>query len=186
MLVRKWPIICVFAAALLLGACETPWHEAAGMVPSVDVGTLTPIGKSIQVADVKPGEVRTAPLLWGKKSDIRPDQIEEALAETIRKSNLLNVAPRGSSADYQLHTQIVSQELRPGFTISQILFMRYELIESESGNRIWADSILSQYDATMEEAGQLGRLKAANEGAVKDNFTKLLKQFSKLAEAGKL
>jgi hypothetical protein len=63
--------------------------------------------------------------------------------------------------------------------MTTVLFVNYRLVETKSNQEVWKDNILSQYDAKFEAASYgVERAKKANEGAVRNNLSQLIKKLS--------
>ncbi len=152
------------------------------MIPSFNHTTFVSTDKTLMVAEVKGG--------WDKKhhvfyhvSQIESEGFHEALTNTLKGSGIFKEVFTAEKGDYEIYAEIISQELKTGFTFTSTLFINYRLIEADSGKELWKENILSQYDVKFKEAffiapgGPDGKTNS-NEGTVRDNLTQLIKKLS--------
>jgi len=173
-------ILFLLVAAAITG-CATP-ASVTHMVPPIDTASLISTDKTLMVAEVRGGE-KTNPMGFSK---IESEGFQEALLYTLNGSGMFKRVFVGERGDYELRTEIISQKLNPGFTMTAVLFVNYRLIETQSNKELWEESILSQYDAEFKEAFVgVERAKKANEGAVRDNLTQLLNKLSDILKSTK-
>ena len=171
-------VIPAMIAFLLLTGCST-MPEIPAMVPH-DISSLTRISdKTLEVAEVIGGE-KTDSMQFSK---IENEGFRQALIETMNKSNLfreIQIDQVGYEG-YKLEAEILSQELKPGFEMIATVFVRYKLTDTKEGKTVWSENILSQHIPLFSEAF-LGPVRArkANEGAVRDNLTQLVKKLSEI------
>ncbi len=142
------------------------------MIPSFNHTTFVSTDKTLMVAEVKGGE-KTKILHVSK---IENKGFHEALTNTLKESGIFKEVFTAEKGDYEIYAEIISQELKTGFTFTSTLFINYRLIEADSGKEVWKENILSQYDAKWLEAVNLA--KKGNEETVRDNFTQLIKKLS--------
>lgn len=162
--------------ALTTSACATA-PVVTNMVPPLKDLILKGSDKTVKVAAVTGGE-KTNPM---GMSAIENDGFQEALIKTLESARMFKAVLTSPGADYELHAEIISQDLHPGLTITAILFVRYTLIETRSSSEAWADNVLSHYDAQLEEAfSGPERSVRANEGAVRDNLIRLVRKLSQV------
>lgn len=165
-----------FFVALSTSACATA-PIVTNMVPPLMDLSLRGSDKTVTVAAVTGGE-KTNPM---GMSAIENEGFQEALIKTLESARVFKAVVNGAGADYELRAEIISQDLHAGLTMTAILFVRYTLIETRSGNAAWAENILSHYDAQLEEAfSGPERSVRANEGSVRDNLTRLVRKLSQV------
>lgn len=170
--------ILVISAAVFLAACATP-PRVENMIPALDSSGLVQSGKTLRVAEVSGGE-KTNPLGSPK---IENEGFREALVKTLAASGMFErVSPAGPS-DYVLNAEIISQETIGVYQITQTLFVNYNLVDGDTGLEIWKENLYSPYDADLGDAfyGQTRR-KMAQEGAIRDNLTRLTEKLSRILE----
>ncbi len=108
-------------------------------------------------------------------SKIENEFFKEALTNTLKRSVIFKDVFTDKKGDYKLYTEIIAQELKTGFTMTTTLFVNYKLIEDKSNRELWKENILSRYDETYYG---MTRAQKANEGAVRDNLSQLVKKLS--------
>ena len=182
---RLFSLVVLAGVLLCLTGCMKTWHDPMLMVPNVEDLKLTKTRNSIAIGNIEAGTVLTDPNWLGKESHITPGQFRKALMESFVRSGMFVIVTEGGDADFLLNAELISQKLETGFTQTQKLFVHYSLIDRTENNEVWDSSYLTQFDATLEEWGSLGRLKAANEGAVRKNITKLLQALSEYFDSRK-
>jgi hypothetical protein len=167
-------VILVLIVAVAITGCASP-ASVKRMVPSFDHTSFISTNMTLMIAEVKGGE-KTNPMLSSK---IENEGFKEALTNTLKGSGIFKEVFTDEKGDYKIYAEIISQGLKLGFPTTSILFVNYRLIETTSDKEVWKENILSQYDAKFEEAflGNV-RAKKANEAAVRDNLTRLIKKLS--------
>jgi hypothetical protein len=164
--------------AFISGCASGP--QVVSMIPTLDTSPRTSTKKSVEIVDVTGGEETNSLGL----SSIDSKSFKEALMKTLEQSGLFEELVPNQRGDYQLHTQIVSQELLAGFTITTTLLVRYKLIETHSDEVLWKENIFSHYDAEFSEAlVGVTRARKANEGAVRDNLSQLVGKLTDVLHA---
>jgi hypothetical protein len=164
----------LFFAVMALSACaQAP--DVARMIPR---GFLSPVhcsNKILRVSEVRGGE-KTNP---ANLSTIEDAGFRQALIETLGKSGLFKSVVTDQMADYELQTQIVSQEHQGIYELTAILFVNYRLVESSSQREVWKENLLSTYVAKVEESLYgVERGRRANEGVVRENLRQLVEKLS--------
>jgi hypothetical protein len=101
-----------------------------------------------------------------------------SMSESLTDSHVFRTVATNGSADYRLDGNIVShQELQGALgATSSILIVRYRLTDGR-GRVVWRETVTSHYDAGTND------LTGANEGAVRDNLTRLVDKLSGLSLA---
>lgn len=164
-----------YAAPLLLSILTLtgcPFPRVSGMIAPLGDLTIKQTDKIFSVGEVTGGE-KTVILVSGPKID--NEGFGEALTKTLEQSGLFKAVVRNKSGDYELNAQIISQEVQIRGGYHAILFVNYRLLDSRLNQEIWKENILSQYDANSLELAT-----GANEGAVRDNLTQLVKKLSQV------
>jgi hypothetical protein len=170
----KTILLAAFFIAFAYGCAAGP-PEARHMVPSADYSGFNFSGKTLKVAEVKGGE-KTKPM---NVPTIDNEGFQEASVNTLKKSGMFKEVSTNREGDYELMAEIVSQKWQPGLPGNVTLFIHYRLIDTESNQVFWKETIFSQYSASMDDAPfGLERAKMSTEGAVRDNLTKLLRKLS--------
>jgi hypothetical protein len=162
---------------ILLTACTgcTPAPTVTGMVSPVLLPAPKISEKTLLVSEVRGGDI-TQP--WSLKSKIERAGFQQALIVTLKQSGLFKRIYTEGSGDYQLDTEIISQDIMLGVPdIVATLFVHYELTKIKSQKKVWTESILSQYrEASFGFPGESQR--KANEGVVRENLSQLLKKLA--------
>lgn len=154
---------------IVMNSCATAL-QVGEMIPHVDYSAFTSTDKTIKVQEVYGGEL-TNPMGMSK---IESKGFQDALVTTLRKSGIFKEVFIDRSGDYELKTQIVSQKMASWLATTNVtLFVHYRLFETKTNKEVWSQSFLSQYDADNLNKGP-----HANEGAVRDNLTQLLKKLA--------
>ena len=167
-------VILVLIVAVTITCCATP-ASVIRMVPSFGHTRFVSSNMTLIIAEVKGGK-KTNPM---SSSTIENESFREALKNTLKKAGIFKDVSTDKKGDYKLYTEIIAQKLIGGFPTTSTLFVNYILIEEKSSRELWKENILSQYDAKFEEAFFAAeRAKKANEGAVRDNLTQLVKKLS--------
>jgi hypothetical protein len=121
----------------------------------------------------------TQTIAWDLLQGVQITLTSSTLGDTLNNSGIFKRILTEEQADYELHTEIISQEVKAGFPTNAILFVHYSLIETTTNQVVWKESLVSQHASKFEEAFDGGlRHKLANEGAVRDNLTQLLGRLS--------
>lgn len=170
-------ILIIIIMALLTSCATAPIADK--MLPSLDYSRYVSTNKTLRVTEVTGGE-ETNPIMGSK---IDGEGFQKAIISALTKTGMFKEVVLEDNGDYELHTDIVSQQLERALTMSVILFVHYELTDTKSDQNVWEESIISQYDAKFEEAfsGDV-RARKAHEGAVRDNLSKLLLKLSEVLE----
>jgi hypothetical protein len=181
---RSLTAIAALAGAFALGcaACapSAPKVEQMRAEPSVHQVSAQANG-AFAKRSLLVGEVTGETSERGVEQSLR-DALWHSMTESLENSRVFRAVVTNGSADYRLDGDIVShQELLYALTAtSSILMVRYRLTDLASGRVVWRETVTSHFDA----AG--GDLTGANEGAVRDNLTRLVDKLSafSLAQAG--
>lgn len=171
-------VILVLTVSVAITCCAAP-ASVTLMVPSLDNTNFASTNMTLMITEVKGGE-KTYPM-WSS-SKIENKGFKEALTNALKRSGIFKDVFTDKKGDYILYTEIISQELKSGFPITSTLFVNYKLIEDKSNRELCKENILSQYDAkhtTFKEIG-VERAKRANEGAVRNNLSQLVKKLSNI------
>jgi biopolymer transport protein ExbD len=166
-------VLLVLIVAVTITCCAAP-ASVIRMEPSFGHTRFVSSNMTLIIAEVKGGK-KTNPML---SSTIENESFREALKNTLNKSRIFINVSKDKKGDYKLYTEIISQELKAGFTMTSILFVNYILIENKSSRELWKENILSQYDVKFKGEWVQERARKANEGAVRDNLTQLVKKLS--------
>lgn len=159
-------ILLVFISLILVGCA--PSAENIKMVPYVDYSTFTSSGRTIQIVQVKNRGEETLGV-----SKIDKESFQEALYMTLRRSKIFKGVYTNKVADYELHTEIVSQKIEPGISAYAALYVHYTLVRSHTRKIIWSDNIFSQNNAFGANQG-----KDVLESVGRDNLAQLVKKLN--------
>jgi hypothetical protein len=168
--------VCFAVAPLQAGGCASE-PGVSGMVPDhVTLKHRLSGDVAVSVAGNREGSAVGA-------SEISNDTFARAISAAITKSGLFSrVEPPGARARFRLVAFIgkADQELQgPAQTVK--LKVSYQLLDSPTGDTLWAKNIESQF--TSRDGGYLAvmtRLRLANEGAARDNIQQMLAGISTL------
>jgi hypothetical protein len=152
------------------------------MIPSNQPLTVKHTGKVLRVGEVTGGKV-TNPM---NESMIEDTGFRQAMVETLQKSGLFrSVIIDQAPADYELQTEIISQEVQGMYDATATLFVHYRLLEVSSQQEIWKENLLSRYLAKFEESFfGIERRRRANEGVVRENLNLLVERLSQVLPQG--
>jgi len=170
-------LITFFFSVVILSAC-TPAPEVTRMIPGAPPSAVRHSDKVLRVGEVTGGK-ETKPMM---QSTIDDAGFRQALVETLQKSGLFrSVITNQSAADYELQTEIISQEVQGVYDKTATLFVHYRLLSVSSQQEIWKENLLSRYVAEFEESFiVLDRRKEANEGVVRENLLQLVGRLSQV------
>jgi len=159
--------VCLLTAAL--GCANTP--SSTKMVPAFDYSKLPRTGKTLSIVPPRVQEQKRADTSSRK---IKAEDFQAALLRCLQSSGMFRQILVQYDGDYQLHAEIVSPKVIPGFTANVVLFVHYSLTDTVSKETVWKEGIVSQYN------GYGGDLTAVLEGAVRANLTNLLQKISQV------
>lgn len=113
-------------------------------------------------------------------SNVAGPDFERALESSLNAAGLL--AKDRQASLYQVKADLVKMD-QPflGLDMTVTAYVRYELVERETGKAIYSKEVQTPFTATMGDAF-LGveRLKVANEGAVKANIKQFITEILSL------
>lgn len=179
---RYLRVLSALALSLVIGGCVRP--------PSVSVSVSKMVPLNIPSSNVKGettlmlGEVTGG----GTTTELSGPEIEnagfrEALRDSLLRSHLFrSVMPGGKiDADYKLDAEILSQEIKPSFSPSGTLFVRYRLTDNRKAQEVWAENIFSEHDAKFSEhprklSDYYPKDVRMIEGAARNNLVQLLEK----------
>ena len=160
--------LLVFIGIILVGCA--PSAENIKMVPYVDYSTYTSSGRTIKITQVKDRGEETLGI-----SRIDNESFQEALHMTLRRSKLFKGVYTNKVADYELHTEIVSQKVEPGISAYAALYVHYSLVRTSTRKIIWSENIFSQNNAFGSNQG-----KDILESVARDNLAQLIRKLRKI------
>jgi len=160
---------------VLLGGCATA-TTSQGMVPT-----------SYQVVRTHPQTV-SVEVKGGKQTDsmgkaqISDATFQQALVESINKSQTFSRVVEGAGGDYVLSVILFSVDQPSiGFSFTVKIEAGWTLKRANTGTTVWQESIRSEYTATTSDAfAGVTRLRMATEGAARNNIAEGLSRISKL------
>lgn len=162
------------AAALVLGGCAAPARvdQMQTSVPMAKRAVIdaSPLKQSIAIKDVTGGK-DTNPM-W--MSNVSSSDFEQALQASLRDAGLLSPNRQGSRFTLTAHMLKLDQPFF-GASMTVTATVVYTLVERATGKETLVTTIASPYTAAWNSSF-LGteRLKLANEGAVRENITKIV------------
>lgn len=168
-----WQIIGSLLVTVTLASCVASINTGK-MVPVIDYSAFNKGGKTLALASVTckaEAYPISTPLL------ISDGAYREVLRDSIGRSGIFKEVSLGQSGDFLLKAEIVSQKLIAGLTANAVLFVHYELINAKTQEKVWQDSILSQYDSYGGDPQNIV------EGSARDNITQLLAALNALPSA---
>lgn len=161
-------------AALVLSGCASParidqMQTDTPLAKRVAI-EASPLKQSIAIKDVTGGK-DTNPL-W--VSNVSSSDFERALESSLRDAGLLSPNRQGSKYTLTAHMLKLDQPFF-GASMTVTATVVYTLVDRASGKEALVTTIASPYTAAWN-ASFLGaeRLKLANEGAIRENITKIV------------
>jgi hypothetical protein len=119
-----------------------------------------------------------------------------AMEPSLRNAHIFKAVVTNGAADFRLDSAIVAHKELTGAisATSSILMVRYKLIETSTGAVVWRETITTHYDAPPSSGALATSLlfgtgnlnpdvSGANEGAVRDNLSRLIAKLSALSAA---
>lgn len=173
--------ICLILSATVMYAC-IPAPEVSEMIPSTTPSTILHSDKVLRVGEVTGGK-KTNPMM---ESTIDNAGFRQAMVETLQKSGLFrSVIIDQAPADFELQTEIISQDVQGMYDKMAVLFVHYSLVDASSQQVIWKENLISRYLVKFEETVfVLDRRKIANEGVVRENLNLLVERLSQVLPQG--
>jgi hypothetical protein len=193
-------VAIVLALSILSAGYATACSMPAGpniehmqVQPSVGQSSALPQGafakKKLLVGEVE-GEEQ------GSSQQNLREALWFAMDPSLERSHIFGAVVTNGAADYRLDATIVShKELTGAITAtSAVLMVRYKLTDTATNAVIWRETITSHYDAELESSAMtmsllfgpgavVPKISAANEGAVRDNLTRLVDKLAALSVA---
>jgi hypothetical protein len=157
-------------AFALCVACAAASADEPQMVPYLDYGAFPSSGKRLRIDPVEAhADAYAKQSVWtGELPRIEVKPLEQALAETLRKSNLFLIAEGSAPAELVLRTRILGHRILPGVTMTSLLFVRYDLVDAATEQSLWNENVLVQYHGYGAKADY------ANNAAARKSLTRLL------------
>jgi hypothetical protein len=168
-------LLVLCGCVVLLGGCATA-TTSTGMVPtSYEVARTHPQTVSVNVT----GGQETGSM---GKPQISNATFQQALVESITKSQTFSRVVEGASGDYVLTVVLFSMDQPTmGFDLTVKMEAGWTLKRADTGVTVWQEAIRSVYTATTSDAfAAVTRLRLATEGAARNNIAEGLSKISKL------
>ena len=157
----------IILGILIMAGCAAPPHLANMIVP-IDSSLFSSTGKSLRVEAVIGGEVAGG-----------HEMFRQALAQSLRNSNLFKEVINEGSADYKLKTVIVQQKLRErvsGYEPKTIdLSVYYYLYNDSTSELIFERLQAAPYTGKGRETKP-----RIMEGAVRENIAYFINELSRV------
>lgn len=166
----RWLLFVVAGMLALSFGGGAAAAEGPQMVPYVDYSVFPSSGKRLRIQPVEAqADAYAKDSMWtGSVQKIEAEPFGEALAETLGKSGLFQIAQQSEPADLVLRTRIIGHRILPGVTMTSLLFVRYELADAANGQSLWSENVLVQYHGYGAKADY------ANNAAARKSLAQLL------------
>jgi hypothetical protein len=158
--------------ALLIAGCSI---KTEGLIPDQPVHTGRQIDKTVKVMPVEGGHASR----FGREAYITNEQYRDALRQTLVDSRIFSQVVESGSADWELHSEIITITTEAGISPTYAIVVQYWLVDPQSGKEIWRKGINTRHHVEWNEAFAGGtRIIMAVEGATKKNLTQLVQALS--------
>ena len=118
--------IFVLLGALIITGCAAQYTPSkAKMIPLSSPASFVSSGKTLKLGEIQAGEVKTDPFVLVSK--IEAKDFAEALRDALENSGIFSQIVTQQQADYELNSEIISQEVKVGFPTNAILLVHYHL-----------------------------------------------------------
>lgn len=169
-LLRALPVLSL----LLLVGCTTPLKQEQ-LVPKTAPVSVHATGKHIQVHPVIIADVPKPSWTEPKWQHIDQDTFTKAIVDTLHRSGLFSAVGTTGSADYRLSAKVVSQRLVGTMSNIMLLLVRYQLVDTSSGNILWTENLLSFHHLSGSDVFMgTDRVAQVVETAVRENLQQLV------------
>jgi len=168
-------LLALCGCVVLLGGCAKA-TTSTGMVPtSFEVARTHPQTVSVDVT----GGQETGSM---GKPQISNATFQQALVESITKSQMFSRVVEGAGGDYLLSVVLFSMDQPTmGFDFTVKMEAGWTLKRANTSATVWQEAIRSVYTATTDDAfAAITRLRLATEGAARNNIAEGLSKISKL------
>jgi hypothetical protein len=166
--------LLVTLIALVLAGCSI---NSSGLVPDQPVETHRLIDKSVRVMNVEGGHTSK----FGREAYITNKQYHEALFKTLVDARLFSRVVESGSADWDLHSEIITITTEAGISPTYAIVVQYWLVDPRTGEEIWRKGINTRHHVDWNEAFAGGtRIIMAVEGATKKNLTQLVQSLASI------
>jgi hypothetical protein len=161
--------LALASASTLVGACAPPASYTA-MIPEIPPGQMPApaLRNAITVGSVAIGQDTATP--W--RSAVGPDQVREALVQTLAASQL----GQPNNGRYRLDVLLLQLE-RPyaGFAMTVTATIAYRLINATSGVVVYERTLKGLGTATLADAiDNNNRLRIADQRAIRANIQQMV------------
>lgn len=168
----------IFSFVVLLSGCATPARVDQMIVsgtPSQRIAE-TPLRNNIAIRDVTGGQ-ETNPM-W--KSNVGTNEFSQALEASLRTFGLLAANRQAGSHALTVHLQNLEQPMI-GLDMTVTASVNYILVEQATNKEVINRTVAVPYTAMLGDA-LVGaeRLRLANEGAIRTNFSQLFEELLRL------
>ena len=164
----------LLALSLLLGACATPLkHEQ--LVPKTAPVAAHTTGKHILVDPAIITDVPKPSWTEPQWQHLDQDILKRAIVDTLDRSGLFSAVGITGPADYRLSTEVAGQQLVGTMSNIMLLLMRYQLVDTASGNILWTENLLSYHHLSASDVFMgTDRVAQVVETAVRKNLQQLV------------
>jgi hypothetical protein len=159
---------------LLLSACATPIkHEQ--LVPQIAPTTTHATGERIQVDPVIITDVPKKSWTVTIWESLDQDTFTNAILDTLDRSGMFSTVSTTGPADYRLSADLVGQQLIGSVSNIMLLLVRYQLVDTASGNILWTENLFSFHHLSGAEVFMgADRSTQVVEAAVRQNLQQLV------------
>lgn len=113
--------------------------------------------------------------------DFSGKNLKSAIERSIIQSKLFSGVVQGKGGDYNLTVSAPHPSTRAVFNVESSMEAGWSLTKASDGSVVMRKSIQSSYTATMSDAlGGVARVRAAHEGAVRNNIAQGLQAIADL------
>ncbi|MCB1760034.1 MAG: hypothetical protein KDI68_09695 [Gammaproteobacteria bacterium] len=164
--------LLLVTCALALAGCSI---KTEGLIPDQPVTTGRQIDRTVRVMTVEGGRASS----FGREAYITNEQYRDALFQTLTEANLFSGVVKSGSADWNLHSEIITITTEAGISPTYAIVVQYWLVDPGSGEEFWRKGINTRHHVNWNEAFAGGtRVIMAVEGATKKNLTQLVQALS--------
>lgn len=167
-------VISALALSALLAGCGG--LAVNRMIPQTAVESAPRFDAVVRVLPVTNAKVQQ----WGGPALVSNEMYREALAATLRKSNLFKGVETENSGDYDMHADFVAHGQGPGLDYRSAMVVQYRIVQTGSGTELWSQGFNSRHEVSVSQAfSGAARTVEAQEGSVRDNLAQLVEALSK-------
>lgn len=149
--------------------------KTEGLVPDQPVAAARQIDRTVKVMMVEGGHASK----FGREAYITNEQYHEALRKTLTDSHLFTRVVESGTADWELHSEIITITTEAGISPTYAIVVQYWLVDPHTGEEFWRKGINTRHHVEWNEAlASATRIIMAVEGATKKNLSQLVHELS--------